>query len=244
MSILSSITTGPQVKPPRVLIYGGHGVGKTTFAAGARAPIVIQTEDGCGSLDVARTPLATSIKEVSDYLESLAAEKHDYKTVIVDSLDHLEPLVWDFVCQRDGKKSIEEYGYGKGYVEAALVWRKLFDMLTKCRDAGMSVVLIAHAEVRTFQDPSSEPYDRWQPKLHKTASAIAQEWADAVLFATMEKTVKRGERANRAVGDGTRMIYTEERPSHYAKNRYPGMPAELPLQWAEFAKHLAPKKGA
>ena len=33
-------------KPPRIIIHGDAGVGKTTFAVCAPAPVVIQTEDG------------------------------------------------------------------------------------------------------------------------------------------------------------------------------------------------------
>ncbi len=36
-------------------------------------------------------------------------------------------------------------------------------------------------------------------------------------------------------------MYCEERPGYWAKNRY-GMPAELPLDWKEFAKYLEAKK--
>ena len=43
-------------KPPRILIHGVAGVGKTTFAAGAPAPVFICTEDGLGTLDATQFP--------------------------------------------------------------------------------------------------------------------------------------------------------------------------------------------
>ena len=51
---LSSITTGPAITPPRLLVYGPHGVGKTTFLSEAPSPILLPTEDGKGKLDIAR----------------------------------------------------------------------------------------------------------------------------------------------------------------------------------------------
>jgi hypothetical protein len=56
----------------------------------------------------------------------------------------------------------------------------LIDGLTALRDErGMGVVIAAHSEIKRFDSPDTEPYDRYQPKLHKGASAIVQEAMDA-----------------------------------------------------------------
>ena len=47
----------------------------------------------------------------------------------------------------------------------------------------MTVILVGHAEIKRFDSPETEPYDRYQPKLHAPASALIQERMDAVLFA-------------------------------------------------------------
>ncbi len=57
--MLNQVITGKRHTPRRTVIYGVEGIGKTTFAAGAVAPIVIQTEDGVDHLAVPRTPLIT-----------------------------------------------------------------------------------------------------------------------------------------------------------------------------------------
>ncbi|MFN7560008.1 MAG: AAA family ATPase, partial [bacterium] len=76
---------------------------------------------------------------------------------------------------------------------------------------------------------------RYSPRLHKLASALVQEWADEVLFATYKvHTVKVAEGFNQAkhngIGTGERIIRTVERPAHVAKNRL-GLPDELPLDY-------------
>ena len=101
-------------KPPRIVIYGDAGTGKTTFGACAPAPVFIQTEDGLGNLDATAFPLATSFDDVMGALQSLYTEQHEFKTLVVDSLDWLEPLVWQKVCQQHSVPSIEALSYGKG----------------------------------------------------------------------------------------------------------------------------------
>ena len=240
MSILSKVITGTKIKPPRVLIYGPSGVGKTTWAAGAPAPILVPTEDGRGALDIPALPVAQTYVEIHNAITALYEEDHKYRTVIIDRLDHLEPLIWKATCELHNKSSIEEFGYGKGYVEALAMWRQFFAMLTALRDdKGMAVICTAHHEIKSFADPDSEPYDRYQIKLHKSASALALESVDAVFFATTRRAAIKNEKGDRArgVGDGERILLTEERPSHVAKNRW-SLPYELPLQFSAFSAAL------
>ena len=84
----------------------------------APKPIFIQTEDGLGEIDCHKFPLARSLGDVDSALSELLVEPHDYQTVILDSLDWLERMIWDVLCQHYGVSSIEKVdgGYGKGYV--------------------------------------------------------------------------------------------------------------------------------
>ena len=55
---LASLQTSTVLRPPRVLIHGVAGIGKSTFAASADAPVFVLTEDGLGKLQVPHFPLA------------------------------------------------------------------------------------------------------------------------------------------------------------------------------------------
>ena len=243
MKLLEQVQTGAKPAPRRIMLYGVQGVGKSTFASRARKPIFIQTEDGLGGIDCARFPLARNFDDVMKAISELYTEKHGYETAVVDSLDWLERLVWAEVCAKRLIESIEDVGYGKGYVFALTQWRQFLEGLTALRDErGMTVLLVAHARIERFEDPETESYDRYSPRLHRLASAVVQEWADEVLFATYRVYTKLSDegfnrKKAKGVGTGERILRTSERPAHLAKNRL-GLPDELPLDWDAYAQYL------
>ena len=240
---LNQLTRAIAPKPPRILIHGVAGVGKTTFASEANQPVFVQTEDGLGTLAANHFPLARSFEEVIDALAALYTEPHDFKTVVIDSVDWLEPQVWGKACRDNGWASIEEPGYGRGYVAALNLWRQYIDGLNALRDdRGMTVVQIAHTDIKRFDSPEHDPYDRYVIKLHTRAAALLQEHSDVVLFAnyrisTVKADVGFNKKVNRAMGSGERVIHTAERPAFLAKNRY-GLPETLSLDWQTFAQAM------
>jgi hypothetical protein len=231
-------------KAPRILVHGMPGVGKTTFATGAPAPIVIQTEDGLGALDVPAFPMATDYGQVMEALGALYQEEHSYQSLVVDSLDWLEPLVWRAVCAEHNWKSIEDAGYGKGYVEALTYWRRFFQAVTSLRDdKGMTIVMIAHSETRRIEDPTLPAYDRTDIKMHKRASALAEEYCDVIGLARMQvNTISENKGFNakrtRATTTGARELLTVGQPGFLAKNRY-SLPSPIPLSWSAFADAMS-----
>jgi hypothetical protein len=231
---LSSISAAPQIRPPRICLYGPHGIGKSSFGAMAPNPIFVPTEEGFGQLNVPAFPLLKTFGEVIEALAALHNEQHDYQSVIIDSVDWLEPMIWTATAQLNGKDDIEAFGFGKGYIYALDQWRTLFGWLNALRDnKNMAVVMIAHCQVKRFDDPNTDPYDRYSIKLQERASALVQEWADMVAFAnfktyTTKTDVGFNQKKTRGTGTGERVLYTEERPSHLAKNRY-SLPPEIPF---------------
>lgn len=247
MNPLDTITGRPSLRPPRVVIYGQDGVGKSTFAASAPAPIFVQTEDGLSTIDAPRFPLATSFRQVLGQLDALAEGDHEYQTVCIDSLDWLERLIWAEVAAGEGKSNIEEIGFARGYKYALTQWADVLGNLNALRDRrGMAVVLIAHARIERFEDPEHDAYSRHVVALHRTAAGLVREWADDVLFASYQVHTRTSEEGfgkdrTRGVGTGARVIRTEERPAHQAKNRH-GLPFEMPLSWAAYAEALTKTK--
>lgn len=246
---LQSISRDPVIAPPRLVVYGPHGIGKTTFGASAPKPILLPFEDGIGKLDVPHFPLLRTWSETIEALSALYTDEHDFQTVVVDSLDWLEPYVWAETCKRHGQPNVEAFGYGKGFLFACDIWREFFDALVALREhKSMAVVLIAHSEIKAFHDPANEPYDRYQLKLQSRAAALVEEWSDCVFFCNFRTFVAKADagfnkKVARGVGTGERVLYAEERPGWRAKNRY-SLPAEIvlprdpSLSWAAFAQAL------
>jgi hypothetical protein len=237
---LSDVQRGRASAPRRTLVYGTHGIGKSTFGAMADAPIFIQTEDGLAAIECERFPLARRYADVIAALGELYSQPHEYRTLVLDSLDWLERLIWADVCEKRGVESMEDIPYGKSYVFALTQWREVLAGLDALRnERGMNIVPIAHAQIERFANPETDTYDRYSPRLQKQASALVQEWCDEVLFATYKvhtKTVNEGFDRKRVqgIGTGERIVRTTERPAHVAKNRL-GLPEEIPLDFRIYA---------
>ena len=244
--LLDQITNGRSAAPRRLMLYGTHGVGKSTFASCAPEPVFIQTEDGLGEIECNKFPLSTTFAQAMQAMAELYTEKHEFRTVVVDSLDWLERLIWADVCHKRNVESVEDIGYSKGYVFALTQWREFLEGLTALRnDRGMMIVLIAHARIERFENPETESYDRYVPRLHRLASQMIQEWCDEVFFASFRVLTRQSDegferKRNRGIGTGERILRTVERPSHVAKNRL-NLTEEMPLEWSAYAQYLTGK---
>lgn len=221
-SILSSITRGRTLDAPRIILYGMEGIGKSTFAANFPSPIFIQTEDGLGMIDCAKFPLVKSFDEVFQELVALETEPNEFKTIVIDSLDWLERLIWDKVAQDSKVNNIEQIGFGKGYTMALTFWRIVLDHLEALHKQGKIILLLAHAVAEDYSDPEVNSLKRFTPRLHKTARSLVAEYVDVILLATRAFGAAKGDQNN------PRIVRTEASPYQVAKSRF-AIPAELPL---------------
>jgi len=234
---LANVYVGRRAKPDRILLVGTEGVGKSTFAANAPEPIFLAAEDGIGHLDVASFPEPKSLDDVFQVLRVLREEPHDYKAAVIDTVDWLEPLVFDEVCTRNNWENIEAPGYGKGYTVALDEWRKILADLDRLRaEREMEIILIAHTAIKVFSNPSGPDFSRYELNLNRQASALLKQWADAVLFANYEEFVQKekGEVKAKGVSTGRRVIHTTRRAAWDAKNRH-YLPEVLPLDYGDYA---------
>ncbi len=245
---IKDITKGTVDRPCRTVVCGTEKIGKSTFACGSEDPVVIpiKGEEGVDSLDVAKFPVANTYDEVMAAIETLYTEEHPYRTVVIDSLSTLEPLVWDKTCKDHGVDSIEKVGggFGKGYVEAAHKFRELLAGLDALRDQGMASILISHVTVKTFTDPLTDSYDQYVLDLNRQAASALMRWADNILFCNCKvatKSDKEGfKQTRKAILRDERVLFTQKRPTHPGGGRgiYGQLPYELPLEWAAYQEAI------
>lgn len=230
------IIKGKQPGAKKVIIYGPEGIGKSTFASRFPEPLFIDTEGSTKDLDVARTEAPSSWPMLMFQVQEAIQDHTVCQTLIIDTADWAEILCTNHVCANNQKGSIEEFGYGKGYVYLQEEFGKLLNRLSELVDSGTNVVLTAHAKMRKFEQPDElGAYDRWEMKLSKNVAPMVKEWADMVLFCNYKTVVVNvdGQGAqkgkNKAQG-GKRVMYTTHHNCWDAKNRY-GLPEECEFDY-------------
>lgn len=233
--ILSRIVRGKKVRPIVSVLYGPPGIGKTTWASKAPSPIFIPCERGADQVGPERFPTPETFSEFRQMCGAIANQKHSYKTLVIDTADGLEPLIWAEVCEEKKVKSIEELKWGEGYTAAKGKWRTLLNSLVRLSEK-MNIIILCHSHIKTFNDPAlPDPYDMHRLKLHDKSAEVLRDVCDNILFACHEVSLVKDapkDSKGRGLHSGNRIIRTSAGTGYEAKNRF-NLPEEIPLEWAE-----------
>lgn len=233
-----SISRGRLARPVKVVLYGPEGVGKTTLAAQAPGAVFIDCEGGTDQLDVARIR-CHNFGEIQQAVALLTKEK-DCQTLVLDTVDWIEQRIAEAMLAEDEKKSLQDYGFGKG---PEMVAERLMQFLTSLNTAlraGKNIILLAHSIIKRFTPPDSAgEYDRYELKLSKKGSPLVKEWADALLFLNFEtKTIADKDKRTRAIGGNARIILCNRSATHDAKNRF-ALPDKIKGEYSEIGRIFA-----
>jgi len=253
MSLLSNVQTGVKARPLHAVICGPEGSGKTTLCVGAPKPIVLTTEDGLGLLD-APSISAESYPHVNELLDELIASEHDYRSLVIDAIDGIEPLIFADICEHGNKRNIADFGFNKGYVQADEYWVRFFHRLDELRaKRRMNIIVISHVSANHIDDPVVGTYVRYEPNLHKRTVPLLTKWADLVGYlAPMRSARDEGdETKNRTVrvsqNSRARFLHVYDDGRFIAKNRF-GLeePIEIPISngWAAVSSAIAERFAA
>lgn len=256
-SRIASIKRGQLRSALRYLFYGPEGVGKSSLLADVDNILLGDIEGGSDNIDVPRYMfrdeegghVPRSFAEVLGMVEDLDANYAQWAAQGVsalgfDTADALEALVHRHICEREGKGSIEEFGFGKGYQVALDEFRRFLALLDRLRAKGMNIVMVGHSIVKTFKNPEGEDYDRYQLRVHDKAAGLLKEWSDVVGFVNFEGggAKLKGDTAQtkraRGWSTGKRVVHLHREAAWDAKSRL-SLPAEIELDvahpWAPFA---------
>ncbi|KJB88602.1 hypothetical protein AZ66_06535 [Paenibacillus sp. E194] len=235
------VISGKVQKAKKVVLYGPEGIGKSCLAAQFPNPIFIDTEGSTTEMDVQRVKKPSSWEMINQQVGWVKQQAGRFETLVIDTIDWAEMMCVESICAQHGKKGVEDFGYGKGYVYVSEEFGRFLNLLSDVVEAGINVVLVAHAQIVKFEQPDEMgSYDRYQLKLgQKTSSRTAplvKEWADMVLFInykTFSVAADDKGRKHKAQG-GARTVYATHHPAWDAKNRH-GLPDEFPLDYAHIA---------
>lgn len=242
LSLANAIKTGRKL-PSRIILHGQGGIGKTSFAAHAPNPIFLLSKGETGLhtlIDNNQLPEVSNL-ELSDWsnvipmIEELATTQHDYKTLVLDTIDGFEKMCNQHVCmtafQNDwGEKGFMGYRRGSNFV-ASGPWRELLMAIDTLREAKrMGVIMLAHTTQGTFNNPTGSDYSRYVPDMYKDVWQLTFGWADIVLFGypVIVATKDRGDKKAKGKGGDIRVMATEWDASADAKHRH-GLPAEIEM---------------
>lgn len=229
-----NISRGRLSRPQKVVIYAPAGIGKSTLASQLPSPLFIDFEGGTHQLDVARLE-PQSLAEFEKIVRELCKDSQGFKTIVIDTIDWLEEAAVRQVvtdAENDNIKTIEDFGFGKGWLVLNNKMNAVTALCDRLIDAGLHVVCLAHAAVRKFEDPKQScSYDRYELKMYKDrpgakgSAALVKEWADALLFGTYEDRVKagaqEGQKGKAVAGSGReRSLYCSHSAAWDAKNRH------------------------
>ncbi len=219
-----------------VFLYGPPKVGKTTMAAEMEGAVFILTETGLGQNKAQAFPVIQSWENLHQAVDLLVESDHDFTSVVIDTIDHAERMCFEYTCHKHGKKSIEDFGYGKGYKYAGEEFEKLIQKLEALvSHKEVNVVLIGHSIVKAINDPStSDTYDQFIPDLHKNIWGLLKDWVDGILF--VHRRVFVNEETGKGA-DGGLVIETNGSAAWEAGNRW-RVSDTVPVKDGNFAKLL------
>jgi hypothetical protein len=238
---LADISTAGAGLPNRGVAYGLEGTGKTSLGACAPKPVFLMTRGETGLLtliDKGRVPRTAHFPEVRSWpqllgaIEALTREPHEYKTLVIDTLNGAERLAHEYVCDRDFGGNWGRDGFTSfmtGYDIAQAEWRALLDALDRLRATRqMSILALAHAKIAPFRNPEGNDYDRFTPDLHHKTWALTHKWSDLILFINFVAHVdaRRPDTRGKAVGGTRRVLFTTRTAAFDAKNRH-GLPDQI-----------------
>jgi hypothetical protein len=223
MEIIDSMKDGV---PERCLIFSEIGVGKSTLANSAPKPIFLNLENKIGEIKAKTFQVPNSYEDLRNQLGFLLKGEHNFETVVLDTIDAMEALVFRHVCHINNIQHMSAVGYGVAYNQAETIIAKIIDGLNMLRDQrNMRIIALAHSHVKLYNNPLGADYDKIKIKLREKNAELFLERFDMVGYLhipiyTSETEKGFGTKRTKGSGGQERVFSCYKTVSFVGKNSY------------------------
>ena len=216
----------PNLADLTVLVYGATKIGKSTWCSHADRAVFLSTEPGLNSLEVFQVPIR-SWDELLAACGEIAEGNHEFRTVILDTVDNAYRMCAEHVCRKFKIEHESDLGYGKGF---ALVNNEFQRVLNKLAFMPCGLYLISHSQDVEIETRTGK-YTKTVPTLPEKARKIVLGLVDMVLYCDIETAAgPDGKMAAR------RVMRTKPSLNYEAGDRTGKLPEVIDLDYAKFAE--------
>ena len=162
-----------------VLFYGEPKSGKTTIASKFPRALLFAFEKGYSALPGVFAQPINNWSEFLKFLRELKQEevKEKFETIVIDTADIAYDYCEQYICNIEGVDSINKVPFGQGFTKAG----KEFDAkLRQIVQLGYGLVIISHAQDKTFQNEDGTEYNRIVPTLGNKPRIICTRMCDII----------------------------------------------------------------
>jgi hypothetical protein len=226
--VLPTEKTKPKtdLKDYTILLYGEPKIGKSTWASEFPDTLFLATEPGLNALECYQIPISTW-EEFLEACKVIATSKHQFKTIVIDTIDNLAKFCSDYICRKNNILHESDLEWGKGW---SMVSGEFLRVLTKLALLPYGLVMISHAETVEIKTRTIK-YNKDVPTLSKSFRKIVLEMADLILYAhTVQRKDKEGNQ------EEARVLETRASENWEAGNRttFKQLPGTLDFSYQEF----------
>ena len=212
-----------------VLMYGQPKTGKTTTAAKFDKALLCAFEVGYLTIPgVMAQPINrwSEFKQVIRQLDSEEGHK-TYKNIVIDTADICYDLCEKYICSMEGVSAIGDIPYGGGYAKA----KKEFDeTLRRIPAMGYGLILISHAQDKTFKDENGSEYQQIVPTLGNQPRLVVDRMSDIIIYV---HPVEEEDGTVHSIG------YLRGTPRFVAGSRFKYMPDFIEFNYETLVKTVA-----
>jgi len=181
-------------------IYGEHRSGKSTVASQFPNPCFLAGEPGIKYLKIpdSAKKYAYTWQDVVRFSKTIMEKKHNYKTIVFDTVDSFNNLATEYICTSENVQSLMDTDRKKGYdfVRKEL-WRVIHPI---AMDKDLTLIMLFHLKIVELKPKNKEKYNRWTINFTDKSKELLFTYPHHIMLAYFKKKDDEEERRLRTAG--------------------------------------------